>query len=261
MRIDSRGRPIMPRQPLVTGAWRMLVTEEVIARWILLSLVLGFAAQFLAEALLTPLQGMAEAIKLIFTIIGGVLAAAWLAMAAPLIVAIIGESADGEDKLNQAPRLLAFDWFGELFSVVMAGSVAGLGGLGVWQLARLLSVGPVVSAALVTMVVVTVFPFALLSTLLEGTPFGVVSPRLVRSCGQCAGAWLLFYVQTFILAGLVGAAGWILWESLQLRPGDETVLIWCLAPVAIAALIIDMRLLGRLAWLISERMPQEEDET
>jgi hypothetical protein len=260
MRIDARGRPIMPRRPLVTGVWRMLVTQEVIAHWIALSLLFGFAAQFLGEALLTPLQGMAEAIKLIFTIIGGVLAAAWLAMAAPLFVVIIGESADGEDKLNQPPRLLAFDWFGEVFSVVMAATVAGLCGLGASQLFRFIAVGPVTSAAIVTMVVVTVFPFALLSILLEGTPFGVLSPRLLRSLARCAWAWLQFYVATYALAATVGGAAWLIWDELNLRAGDETLLIWCLAPIAIAALIADMRLLGRLAWLISDRMPENEIE-
>jgi DNA-directed RNA polymerase subunit M/transcription elongation factor TFIIS len=258
MRIDSRGRPVMPSRPLVTGVWRMLVTEEVIARWIVLSIVLGFAAQFLAEALLTPLQGMAEAIKLIFTVLGGFLVATWVAMAAPFLVAIIGESADGEDKLQQPPRLIAFDWFGEMFSVLMAASVAGLCGMGVWQLAVLLSLGPLMSAALAAMVVVTLLPVALLSTLLEGTPIGVLSPRLISSFGRCTAAWLLFYVQTFLLTAMVGGAGWILWQTLQPRRGDETVLVWCLGPIVMAALIVDMRLLGRLAWLISERMPEPE---
>jgi DNA-directed RNA polymerase subunit M/transcription elongation factor TFIIS len=263
MKIDSRGRPIMPRWPLVTGVWRMLLTEEIISRWILLSLVLGFAGQFLGEALLTPLQGMAEAIKLIFTVIGGVLAAAWLAMAAPLVVAIVGESSDGEDKLHQAPRLLAFDWFGELFSVVTAASLAGLCGLGTWHLARLVQLEPVLSAALVVMVVLIVLPVALLSTLLEGTPLGVLSPRLASSLGRCAGYWLLFYLQSFFLAAVVGGAGWIIWHALGARPGDETTLLWLLSPIAVAAVLIDMRLLGRLAWWLSARMPEraKEEET
>ncbi len=259
MEIDVRGRPVLPRWPLVSGVWRMILTEEVISRWILSSIVLGFAGQFLGEALLTPIQGMAEAIKLIFTVVGGMLASLWLAMVAPFIVAIVGETADGQDKLQQPPRLIAFDWFNELLTVVMAASVAGLCGFGVLQLLRLTPLGPTVSAAIVVMVVVMVLPFALLSTLLESSPFGVLSPRLLSSLRRCAGAWLLFYVQTFALAALAGAAAWIL--SLAIQPAREgaTVLLWCLAPLGIAALFIDMRLLGRLAWLISERMPEENE--
>jgi DNA-directed RNA polymerase subunit RPC12/RpoP len=259
---DSRGRPILPRWPLVTGVWRMLLTEEIISRWILLSLMLGFAAQFLAEALLTPLQGQVEAIKLIFAVMGGFLLMAWVAMAGPLIVAIVGESSDGEDRLNQAPRLLAFDWFNEMFSVVMAASVSGLCGFGAWHLAHLAALDPILSAAIATTVVLILLPITLLSTLLEASPVGVLSPRLVSSLGRCPGAWLQFYLQTFVLAALVGAAGWILWQALGLRRGDETTLLWLLGPLVIAALLIDMRLLGRLAWWLSERMPltKEEDE-
>jgi hypothetical protein len=248
----------MKRHTLLTGVWRMIVTEEIIARWIFLSLVLGFAGQFLAEALLTPLQGMAEAIKLVFTVIGGFLLMAWVAMAGPLIVAIVGESADGEDRLNQPPRLLAFDWFHEMFSAFMAGTVAGLCGLGVWHLAQLISLDSVLSAAIVTIVVVVLLPVTLLSTLLEGSPLGVLSPRLLSSMGKCPGAWFLFYLQTFVLAALVGGAAWILWWALGIRPGDEATLLWCLGPLLIAALFIGMRLLGRLAWLISERTSLDE---
>jgi hypothetical protein len=174
-------------------------------------------------------------------------------MAGPLIVAIVGESADGEDRLNQPPRLLAFDWFPEMFSAVMAGSVAGLSGLGVWHLSQLISLDPVLSAIIVTVVVVILLPVTLLSTLLEGSPLAVLSPRLLSSMGKCPGGWFLFYLQTFVIAALVGGAAWMLWWALGIRPGDEATLLWCLGPLVIAALFIDMRLLGRLAWLISER--------
>lgn len=260
MEIDVRGRPILPRWPLVTGVWRMILTEEVISRWILSSIVFGFAGQFLGEALLTPIQGMAEAIKLIFTVVGGMLAALWLALVAPFMVVIVGETADGHNKVHQAPRLVAFDWFNELFSVVFAGSVAGLCGLGVAQLLRLTPLEPTVAAAIVAAVVIVVLPFALLSTLLEGSPFGVLSPRLFRSLGRCAGAWLLFYVQTFTLAALAGGVAWMISRAIQPAREGVTVLAWCLAPLGIAALFIDMRLLGRLAWLIVERMPEDADD-
>jgi DNA-directed RNA polymerase subunit M/transcription elongation factor TFIIS len=257
--LDAHGRPIMPPVPLITGSLRMILTEEIIARWIMLSLVLGFAGQFLAEALFTPIQGMAEAIKLIFTFLGGALILTWFAMAAPLIVAIVGESSDGEDKLNQPPRLLAFDWFGELFSVFMAGSIAGLCGAGAWQMSRLMQLEFTISTVISTIVVLVLFPMALLSTLLEGTPLGVFSPRLATSFARCPGAWLLFYIETFALAALVGGAALAIANALHLRPGDETTFIWFVGPIAIAALLIDMRLLGRLAWWISERIPEEEE--
>jgi hypothetical protein len=59
---------------------------------------------------------------------------------------------------------------------------------------------------------------------------------------------------------MVGVAGWLLWQTLQPRRGEESILFWCLGPIVIAAVIVDMRLLGRLAWLISDRMPGKENE-
>lgn len=260
MRVDHRGRPIMPRQPLLTGVWPMLLTEEVIARWVLLSVVLGFAGQFLSEALLTPIQGVLEVYKLFLVVMGILSAAAWLAMAAPLMVAIVGHSADGQDRLHQVPRLLAFDWFSELFSVFFAGSLAGLCGLAAWYLVRWVTWSPVVSVVVVVMVVVLVFPFALLSTLLEGTPLGVVSPRLVSSLWRCKGGWLLFYAQTVALAAVVGSAAWLLARSIRLDASGAATFLWFLGPLVIAALLLEMRLLGRLAWWIRERVPEREVE-
>lgn len=259
MEIDVRGRRIMPRRPLVTGVWRMIFTEEVIARWVLASLVLGFAGQLLGEALLTPLQGMAEAIKLVFTVLGGMLLALWFALTAPFIVAMVGESASGDDRVHQPPRLLAFDWFGEVFGVFSATSLAGLAGLGMSLLLALTPLPRVATVAIVAATVILIFPFALLSTLLDGSPFAVVSGRLLKSLGRCAGSWLLYYVQTFALAAIVGAA--LVGLSVRLQPGGgvSTTLVWIIAPIATAALFISIRLLGRLGWVISERMPPDEE--
>ncbi len=258
---DVRGRPIMPSWPLVTGVRRMLVTQEVIARWVLLSIVLGIAGQFLVESLLTPIQGQAEAIKLIFTVFGIILAAAWLAIAGPFFVAIIGDSAEGEDRILQPPQLTAFDWFPELFSFVMAISVAGLCGRAAWYLVQLVSLEPVAAVAIVGAVVVVILPITLLSTLLEASPLAVISPRLLSSLGRCAGPWLLFYSQAMALAAVVGAAAWAL--VIAMRPGVQEVptLLWILSPLVVAALIVQMRLLGRLAWWISERMPPPDEPT
>jgi hypothetical protein len=251
----------MPRLPLVTGVWQMIVTQEVVTRWILLSIVLGLIGQFMVESLLTPIQGQAEAIKLIFTVFGVILIAAWLAIAGPFFVAVVGDSAEGEDKILQPPQLTAFDWFPELFSFVMASSVAGLCGRGAWHLALLIPLAPVASVAIAGAVVVIILPVALLSTLLEASPLGVVSPRLLSSLGRCAGPWLLFYSQAMVLAAVVGAAAWGLVMAMRPAVEDVPTLLWILAPLVVAALIVEMRLLGRLAWWISERMPARDEPT
>lgn len=250
-------RPTRPKNPLVTGVGRMLFTQELIARWIASALVFGIAAQMGGEALLTPIQGMAEAIKIVFSALAVATGAIWLAMTGPLMVVIVGESADGNDQLQQPPNLLAFDWFAELGSAVMATSISGLLALGASALMSFTPAPAIVKVCVVASVVLLVYPFALLSTLLEGSPFGVVSPKLMTTLGRCAGPWALFYLETFCLAAIVGVTGYFLSPSTWNGPPEA--LVWGASFVAIAALLIDMRLLGRLAWWISDAMPDDEN--
>jgi hypothetical protein len=253
-------RPTLPKFPLLSGVWRLLATQEIIARWIMLSLMLGFVGQLMGEAVLTPIQGQAEAIKIIFAAVGAVAGGVWLSMMAPLLVTIVGESADGSDQLYQPPQWLAFDWFAEFFSVMMAASIAGLAGMGAWQLAALASAPDFVQWVAPAVAVALVFPFALLSTMLEGTPVAVLSPRLFGSFGRCLGSWLLFYIQTFALLAFVGLVAWSLVRSSPASSGEPSpALIWGSPFVMVAALIIDMRLLGRLAWTIQSSYHDDED--
>jgi DNA-directed RNA polymerase subunit M/transcription elongation factor TFIIS len=252
-------RPSRPRNPLVTGVWRMLFTQEVIARWVMLSLVLGLVGQLLGESLLSPMQLMAEAIKIIFAVLGVAMVGVWLSMISPLIVVIVGESADGNDELYQPPQWLAFDWFGELFSVVFAASAAGLPAYGVALLAKLAALPVEVQAAIAAATAILVFPFALLSTMLEGTPLGVCSPRLFTSFGRCFGPWLLFYVETFLVFGVIVVALVALYASSPTSNGMSESLVWGMPPLVVAGLLIDARLLGRLAWWISDLMPDDDE--
>jgi hypothetical protein len=182
-------------------------------------------------------------------------------MAGPLLVAIVGESSAGNDELYEPPKFLAFDWFGELFTAAMAIGIAALAATGAWKLMEIVPAAAAapsaLQAAVAGAVFVLIFPVTMLSALLEGSPLGVVSPRLLGTLGRCPGPWLLFYVQTFMLAAVVGVAAWLLAPPQGgVPPASFT---WGLPPVVIAALLIDMRLLGRLAWWISDAMPDEDE--
>jgi hypothetical protein len=128
--------------------------------------------------------------------------------------------------------------------------------MGAGKLAELANLPSPAAIAVAAAAFVLAMPITLLSALLEGSPIGVLSPRLLSSLGRCAGPWLLFYVQSFMLAAVTGAAAWALAPR---TPGTlPPAFVWGVTPIALAALIIDMRLLGRLAWWISDKMPTEE---
>lgn len=247
---EHQRRPVRPAVPLVQGAWRMLVTEEIIARWVLLSILFGAAGWLFHDSINTPIGGV-TAIGAIFLMLMAVgVTVLWLTVAGPLFLAIVAESTDGQDRLQEPPQWTAFDWFVESFYFITAAAAAGLPALGAWRAAAAFS--EPARAALAAGVVLLIFPLALLGAMLEGTPMGVISPRLMMTLGRCAGPWLLFYV---LLAGVWALAAAGAWGAVQ---ADEMGVI-ALPFLAMAAMIASMRLLGRLGWWIGDVAPGAED--
>jgi hypothetical protein len=253
-------RPVRPRNPLITGVLRMVFTQEVIARWVMSSILFGVAAWFLLSALVPSLSGVAQGIMAIFmAAFGAALTMVWLTFAAPTFFAIIGESADGHDRIHEPPTWSPLEGMSESFQLAAALGAAGLAGalpswLALWAFEKAGMTLPSEAVAAIGVVIpLLVFPLALLGTLLENTPFGVVSPRLLSTLLKCAGPWLLFYVESALLAAAAGAMGY--GAFLAGPPG-----LFVLPLIAMGMLIIYTRLLGRLAWWISEATAVEEDE-
>jgi DNA-directed RNA polymerase subunit RPC12/RpoP len=242
-------RQARPAVPLVQGAWRMLATEEVIARGIFISIVFGVAAWLFNDSVNTPVAGVAAiaSMGLMVAFVGA--SVLWLSFAAPFFLAIIAESSEGHDRLHEPPVWSPLDWFMEGFYFLAASFAAGLPALGVWKLTAELP--PETQTPLIAAVVLLIFPLALLGALLEDTPFGVVSPKLLGTLPRCAGPWLLFYVETTAMWALAALAAWGL-----MRAGDWGVLP--LPFIAMGALITYMRLLGRLGWWIGDVLPAAE---
>jgi len=243
-------RPKLPAAPLITGVHRMLLTAEVLAHWMFLSLLATAVGFCVMEVITAPGGGLAGFVGVMFSVATMVLGALWITWAAPLCLAIVAESSEGHDQLHQPPSWLSFDWLGETLYLITA---VGACGFPAALLPLLGDVVPLpVQGALFAAVFVFCFPLALLSELNEGSPFAVVSPRVFRSLGQCAGQWLSFYVQSALVLAVAAAAAWAL-------PAPALRGILPLALIAVATLLTYMRLLGRLAWWLSEKMPAADE--
>jgi hypothetical protein len=182
---------------------------------------------------------------------GAALSLLWVSFAAPYFLTIVGESAEGHDKLYDAPAWSPFDWLGDGMYLLVPTAAAAMPGMAAWSLGA-----PLPGAALIGAGVGAawlIFPVAMLGALLESTPAGVLSPRLMSSLVRAPGPWLLFYLETALLAGAVGAAAWGI-----ITAGPTAA--WTLALIGMAAAVLYMRLLGRLAWWLSESMPELEIE-
>jgi len=241
---------VRPAVPLVQGVWRMLVTEEVIARGLMISLLFGGAAWFVIDSINTPM-GSAVAIAGIFMMLIGVgLSVLWMSFAAPMFLAIISASSEGHDRLHEPPEWSPFDWVVEGIYVITPAIAAGWPAFAVWQLGRSLPVAA--QMAIGAGAALLVFPLAMLGALLESTPFGVISPKLLSTLGRCAGPWLMFYIETAALAAMAGAAGWALLQTSGWG-------LFVLPVLTMAFALTYMRLLGRLAWWIGDAMPEADE--
>jgi hypothetical protein len=237
----------MPRVPLVQGVWRMLLTSEVLVRWMALSIVLTVAAWFLSWVLSAMGAGVFLAIPMFA--IGCVALGVWLMTALPVGLAIVTESSEGNDQLHDPPNLISFE-FAQAFFVAIAAAVsmvpAGL-------TFKIPTVWPQEGhVALAAAVWLACFPIALLSNLEQSAAFAVFSPRLASSVVRRPGPWMLFYLESLLLAAVAGAL------ALAIFAGPPSLLL-LLPWLTVAALLIYMRLLGRLAWWLAETMPAPDE--
>lgn len=252
-------RPERPKCPLISGVWRMLFTQEIIARWVMMSILFGAAAWLILDSIMTPVVSVAAIAGMMLMLAGVGMLVLWLTFAAPTCLTIIAESAEGHDRFMDAPSWSPLDWLGETVQFAAAvGCAGGIGAAITWALSASAQAAGVAlpreaMAAIAALGPVLVLPLALLGTMLENSAFAVISPRTISTVFKCPGPWLLFYVESALLVAAAVAA------CLVVVAAHENGLI-ALPFIIMGAAVVYMRLLGRLAWWISEATAVEEDE-
>lgn len=256
-KLDARDRPIMPKVPLVSGVLRMLLTSEVFSRGVLAGLYLAGVAAIFASVLGNLGGGggrfgggMGAIAAICFGVGGVILGTLWYGLASAQWLAVLTESAEGHDELYAPPNWNFMEWAGEAFYLLMSVSVGCVPAWLAWKasFAAPTEVRIVLSAAAWLLA----FPVAILSALHEGSPMGVISPRLLSSFIHCPGQWLLFYLESGLFAAGFGLAAVGL---AQFRLPVVTISL-----LFVAAMFLYMRLIGRLGWWLAEAMPEEEDD-
>jgi len=236
-------QPERPAIPLVQGISRMLLTSEILTRWAMLSLTLTVVGWFISWIL--HAMGSQVFMAMPLYAIGCVFGAVWMLSALPLGLAIVVESSEGSDRLEDPPHWFSLD-FAEALFVAIAATVSAIPA---WLTTKATTTLPVeAQTAIAAGTWLLCFPIALLSGLEQSSALAVFSPRLAWSLLRCAGPWLLFYLQSAMIAG---ASGFIAWKTLSGKPALWPILPWLI----VAAGLLYMRLLGRLAWWIAETMP------
>lgn len=244
MEIDHRGRPVMPRWPLITGILPFLFSRGVPVRWLAISFGF-FAVSFVLQfGIATAMQNPFLAIPLFAG--GCILALLVITITAGNLMAIVTESSEGNRVIQSWPALT--DGFFELLYFAVSGTLSALPG---WLLARFVLPQPELSGLCVGVSIIACFPIMLLSQLHFNSPWGLISPQIIASLTCCSPSWLLFYLESVALGVICGTVAFFTTRS-------NLISALLFIPLYVATLIIYMRLLGRLAWRLAEAMPADE---
>lgn len=245
---DARGRPILPRWPLVTGIAPFLFSRGVPVRWLALSVGFMFAASIVLSGLEAAVAGgMGALYGMCAFAIGIILSLIVLAAACTFVVSIIIESSEGNQRIQYWPDV--FDWFANLLYVSVAALVSAFPG---WAIAHFATRDSQQVALWIGGSLFVCLPIVLLSQLEINSPWGVLSAKVLASVARCPFSWLLFYLEVAAIVAVCGAV-----TVFAARSGAG-IALWPV-PLYVVGLLLFARLLGRLGWRLAEALPADEE--
>ncbi len=252
MELDTRGRPVLPRWPLISGIVSFPFSAGCRERWIALSLFLLVAfglildgvpawANWQGDAMgaLAAFGGLAE------TIIGAIFAILWIAAASNILIAIVSQSAVGSNRIREWPPMNFISSIGEMLPVSVAVIFTAAPG---WMLARLVAQEAWQAWLLFGGTLVVGFPVTLLSQLAGNSTWELVELKVLGAMVRRPFSMLLFYAQSACLLALC------VWATAAVVPHSEYLPL-ALVPLYVGCLLLYARLLGRLGWILSEAIP------
>jgi hypothetical protein len=243
-RTRSAGDPRRPLIPVVQGVFSMLFSAEVLVRWVTLSITLTGLLFLLASAI--NAMGNQALYLLPFYAGGCIVAGFWLISAAPLFVAIITQSTDGVDELHDPPGWMSLDYAETGFIII----ATLLSALPAWLATKAATVLPDEQRfALAAAIWLIVFPIIVLSALDQGTMLAIFSPRIAASLARCFIPWTTFYIVSALAVAAAGGLAYLLLSRASL------LALFPIPWLAVALVLLYMRLIGRLGWCIADVMP------
>lgn len=244
----EKAKPIPPKRPFIDGVWRFPGYLSVFPVVLILGMISGFIPILMKMAVET--QGKELLFGIILWGAALVLSVGVFILAARTSLAIIETTATGHDKMEHWPDFEIFEWLKSALFFVNSLAVCCMP-------AGFLAI--VTGASWITLLTIPIlfllFPFILLSMLDENTPMMPYSEFMYRSIGRVKGAWIKFYVQSAILFAIVIG---VHVAAIGLSGTMNTVASFGSMLLTAAAGIIYVRLVGRLAWVIDEKMAKKK---
>jgi hypothetical protein len=119
-----------------------------------------------------------------------------------------------------------------------------------WMLARFLALPPAETGLFMGASVLLGFPAVLLSQLSGNSTWELIELKVLKAMARCPFSMALVYIESAILAA---ACVWAAAAAAEVH----FMMPLALAPLYVGCLFLYARILGRLAWRLSEKMAVE----
>ncbi len=253
IREERRDRPRPPVLPILQGVAKMLVRSPVRPWFLGLSafgMTIGGFMMVVVSA--NPVAAIPFFIFAFFASLLG------LAGFCSLCLAVLTESAEGNDRLYSPPGPVFLDWIGDVFYLLIPGVIAvappailvrAFGQTLPFEQQALVVLGGWLCA----------FPFFLLSCLENGSPLEPLSPKIFGSVARRPIHWLLMVLAS---AGIFIAGGYAYVELMRVALERSLMFALLETPLFVAVGLLYFRVLGRFAWWLSDSLgvPEHVDE-
>ena len=245
---NQEDKPEPPRSPFRQGVWRFPFYFDTIGRWFGFTVIAWICTWLLLLSVLNAQGGgAASAFGVIMLALFCVIGSLWFITLAATLMAILDQTACGNDRLLAWPDYQITDQLGDAVTLAVALAIAATPG---WIVLDLFVESRPLCFAAAVLSGTILFPVILLSMLEGGSAATLFSRKLGRTIKRHPDIWCRFYghyaaavIGTAILFGFL--ASWSLFVALAM---------------AVAGTLIAFRLLGRLAQLLEQATLAEDAE-
>ncbi|MFH1919762.1 MAG: hypothetical protein ABIP48_07765, partial [Planctomycetota bacterium] len=250
-------KPAPPRWPFASGIVNFLWHRDAWPRLLAITLgllfplpLLAFAQSLFAIGDVQSMGGIGSFAAMACLASGTVLFLLWSVMASAFLLAVVEDTAEGNDAIENWPEAIFSDWMFDFFFIFNGTILSLVPGV---ALAQVLAFTGQPYWWSIPASVFFVFPVALLSMLEAGSPLVPVSLPIWGSLFSKWWAWTLFYLETALVL-----AAFLVFAAVVIHYGGTwgSVLV---VPAWVAILMIYFRLLGRLAWCCAQGIAEKEE--
>ncbi len=255
--VDRSAPQAWKKAPMVIGILGFLFYSSTLPRLFLyvMGLIVTVNVIHTAIRLAVSSDASEQVLAIVCSGLGVVSLFLWVVSFAAVLLAVVQDTANGEDDVTGYPDWNFIDWVLTSAYFPAAAFVAALPGS--FFTVTLLSMGldPTYGffAAVAPLVIswIALFPLVLFSMLAEGSVMAPYSAATYRSTQQASEGWVFFYMYA-ILLGILGSVA----LGVAGIPYLIANMFGCLGLVVVA--ILYCRILGRLMWYSSEKMAKQE---